>query len=136
MKRVSLPHPEDAETTLRRLFPRTKSMGNSKSEGDKRKSKYRKSALARQICNKKKPFTETLKDVFLIPDPSMTNVPRRGTRERLYKKGLVASAVKFNNRVGDIDIRVEIASRFEQFDLDIIFLKAVNDSLMEPAVIS
>ena len=59
------------------------------------KAKQSKSASSSYPTSKKK-LTETLKDVFLLSDPSITAVPRRKSRQFYYKNGLVATAGQFD----------------------------------------
>ena len=60
----------------------------------------------------KKKFTETLKDVFVISDPSITTVPRRKCWQFYHKNGLVATAVQFDSSMDDKDVYKQIRKRF------------------------
>ena len=70
-----------------------------------------------------------MKDVFLIDDPTIENVPRKGERQYFYQNDLVASAVKFRSNMIENDIRWEIMNQFPQYSAvnfpDFEFLKAV-----------
>ena len=80
----------------------------------------------------KKKFTEILKDVFLISEPSVATVPRRNN---YYKNGLVANAVQFNSSMDDEDVYKQIRKRFCKYEgLQFEFLKAVDDDLVNPGV--
>ena len=83
----------------------------------------------------KKKFTETLKDVFLISDPSITTVPRRNSWQFYHKNGLVATAVQFDSSMDDQDVYKQIRKRFCKYeDLQFEFLKAVDDDLVNSGV--
>ena len=82
----------------------------------------------------KKKLTETLKDVFLISDPSITTVPRRNSRQFYHKNGLVATAVQFGSSMDNEDVYKQIRKSFCKYeDLQFEFLKAVDD-LVNPGV--
>ena len=53
-------------------------------------------------------FSHIVKDVFLIPDPSIKIVPRKKKRQDYYVNNLVGSALKFHSMMEEKDIRDEI----------------------------
>ena len=55
-------------------------------------------------------ISHIVKDVFLIPDPSIKRAPRKKKRQDYYINNLVASAVKFHCIMEEKDIRHEIGS--------------------------
>ena len=80
-------------------------------------------------------ITETLKDIFFIPNPDVKNVPRRLERQKYYEKKLVASAVKFHSSMSESDIRFQIITHFPQITLpfpDFDFLQVVGNCFVVP----
>ena len=76
-----------------------------------------------------------VKDIFLIPDPSIKVVPRKKKRQD-YINNFVNSAVKFHSMMEEKDIRDEIGRGFPQYDVtnfpEVDFLKAVENIFVQP----
>ena len=53
-----------------------------------------------------------MKDVFLLPNPRMKDVPRGRTREELYVRGFVATAFSLTNELTASEIQTQFASLF------------------------
>ena len=159
--KVSSPEPEveeDVDSRLKNLYPSTRGRPTTTGAGSSRDaagsattksyynnnsnsissrrgffSKKRFSKKDATVPVKKKCFQETLKYIFLLPNPSSSVVPRRKAREYFYRNNLVASAVRFGNTMSETDIRVQIACKFEQYPfLDYEFMKAVDETLVCP----
>ena len=79
-----------------------------------------------------------VKDIFLIPDPSIKVVPRKKKRQDYYINNFVNSAVKFRSMMEEKDIRDEIGRGFPQYDVtnfpEFDFLKAVENIFVQPYV--
>ena len=74
-----------------------------------------------------------VKEVFLIPDPSIKVVPKK-KRQDHYINNLVASAVKFHSVIDEKNIRSEVGGRFPQYVTsfpEFDFLKAVENIFVQ-----
>ena len=76
-----------------------------------------------------------LKDIFLLPSPHASKVPRGKKREELSEKGFVSFAVPISLGQTELAIKTIILTEFkEKFSQsaspDFLFLKAVNDKLI------
>ena len=79
------------------------------------KRKFSRKSSSEEKQPKKEKVLETMKDVFLIDDPTIEIVPRKGERQYFYQNDLVASAVKFSSNMTENDIRWEIMNQFPQY---------------------
>ena len=83
-------------------------------------------------------ISHIVKDIFLIPDPSIKIVPRKKKRQDYCINNLVASAVKFHSMMKEKDIRDEIGRSFPKYDVtnfpELDFLKAVENIFVQPDV--
>eukprot|EP00112_Aurelia_sp_Birch-Aquarium-sp1_P012684 Seg2671.1 transcript_id=Seg2671.1/GoldUCD/mRNA.D3Y31 product="Zinc finger BED domain-containing protein 4" protein_id=Seg2671.1/GoldUCD/D3Y31 len=76
-----------------------------------------------------------LKDIFLVPNPKASKVPRGKAREELCSNGFVSFAVSLNTEMSEQDVMqkvvVEFANTFALCqDKGFEFMKAVNDKLI------
>lgn len=76
-----------------------------------------------------------LKDIFLVPNPKASKVPRGKAREELCSNGFVSFAVSLNTAMSEQDVMqkvvVEFANKFALCqDKGFEFMKAVNDKLI------
>ena len=81
---------------------------NTTRESARRKPYSKKKSAA------KSPSAAVMKDVILLPNPRMKDVPRGRTREELYVRGFVATAVSITNELTASEIQRQFASVFEQ----------------------
>ena len=82
-------------------------------------------------------ISQCLKDVFLIPSPNITNVPRKSNRQLYYNNSLVLSAVSFSSDMSETDIRCKIMARFDELvpeGFQFEFIKPIGDEFVVPSV--
>jgi len=138
----------DVNDTLRCLYPSTRGRqgsgagtrgrGGAVTRGastfvkkTKAKKRYVEADGSTIRCGKRK-YSEIMKDVILINDPKVSEVPRRNSRQFYYMNGFVANAIKFNNGMDETDIRCIILTEFHPKLKRFEFLKAVDEQLISP----
>ena len=94
------------ETTLSTLFPtisgqskEKRKLYSSSDSSTSKRSKFGKTNWARHAPQKQKRGSELIKEVFLLPDPSISKVPRRFALLIVWFYMINPSAINIQNRL-------------------------------------
>ena len=107
-------------------------------KGRKNQSQKRKRTDEHEIAENPSKEKSILRDVVLLPSPSMSDVPRGSKREELYTNGCVISAFNISDGLTENEIRSRMVNAFGEKlnglpDPKFHFVRAVGNKIIDPA---